>query len=166
MKRIIAFFAVLMLSASLLACDEVLAEKQFTSGNITITLDESFEEKSVERADASFISEELCVYYIYDANKYFGRRIDTMERYRDIVAKSQGVRKDEVIEDGKLVYMVYEDEVLLSKYNVVAFLFEVDGEFSRVEFVCESAQLEERMPQILERARSIKISKSANNTVE
>ena len=161
MKRYIAIFAALLLAVSLLGCDSEPAPKQFESGNIKITLNESFNEERIDRGEAAFVSAELCVYYMYDGAKFYGRRIETFERYCELVAKNSGVQKSEVVKENDLVYLVFDTEVLASEYSVVTFLFEVEGEFSRIEFVCEEAQLEKRMPEILEYASSITVNKKA-----
>lgn len=161
MKRYIAVFAALLLALSLLGCEGQIAPKQFESGNIKITLNEGFSEERTDSAEAAFVSAELCVYYMYDGIKYYGRRIETFERYCELVAKNNGLHKSEVVKENDLTYLVFDDEVLASEYSVVEFLFETDGEFSRVRFVCEAAQLEKRMPEILEYAKTITVNKKA-----
>ena len=161
MKRYIAIFAALLLAVSLLACDSKPAPKQFESENIKITLNEGFNEERTDAGEVAFVSAELCVYYTYDGIKYYGRRIETFERYCELVAKNNGMHKSEVVKENDLTYLVYDDEVLASEYSVVTFLFENDGEFSRFRFVCEAAQLEKRMPEILEYASSITVNKKA-----
>ncbi len=161
MKRYIAVFAALLLALSLLGCEGQVAPKQFESGNIKITLNEGFSEERTDSAEAAFVSAELCVYYMYDGIKYYGRRIETFERYCELVAKNNGLHKSDAAKENGLTYLVFDDEVLTSEYSVVEFLFETDGEFSRVRFVCEAAQLEKRMPEILEYAKTITVNKKA-----
>lgn len=161
MKRYIAILAVLLLAVSFLGCDSEPAVKQFESENIKITLNEGFNEERTDAGEVAFVSAELCVYYRYDGIKFYGRRIETFERYCDLVAKNHGVHKSDVVKEKDLTYFVFDDELLTSEYSIATFLFEVEGEFSRFEFVCETGQLEERMPEIIEYASSITVNKKA-----
>ena len=122
--------------------------------------------ENIDRGDAAFVSPRLCVYYINDENKYQGKHIENFDKYCELVAKMNALTKADVVTDGKLVYLVYDDEVVLSEYMVVTFLFEVGGEFSRVEFVCESAQLEERMADIIAYARTITIKANTQESTD
>lgn len=163
--KIAVLLSLLLVVATLFSsCAEESAQKQFTSGNFSITLDECFDMENIDRGDAAFVSPRLCIYYINDKNKYLGRHIENFDKYCELVAEMNSLAKGDVVTDGELVYVVYDDKVITSEYKVATFLFEVGGEFSRVEFVCEAAQLEARMEQILSYARTITIKENTQDS--
>ena len=147
-----------LLSFTLCGCFE--NPKNFTEGELTITLTDEFVKSSVKNFDVYISSEAVAFSAVKeDASslEYAGYEINSLTDYSHEILALNGVSQSDLVKRGSYNYFVNESKVSNTSYTYVHCMFQTANAYWICEFVCKSGDYDRYSEKILQWADSIQI---------
>jgi len=159
MKKILHISIFVCLTLTLISCDFSQTEpKEFSGSGITITLDDSFQEKNtmivtfyLESFDYIFTGERE------EKSLFVGSDIDNLEEYADAVLEYSGNNDIEVLEseDGSYLYAYYTAVVDEDEFGYMLVCMESNDYYYVMNFACFEDELEDNKERFFDWADTI-----------
>ncbi len=155
----------LILSLMVVLCALVLAgcsddPKNFTSGDLTVTLTQGFKEGKLNEFDAYYSSSTVSFTAkkeTFDSLERAGYEINSLNDYALEIAESNQVSRDKLLQRGNYIYFTSEGSNGGAKYTYVHCLFKGGTAYWICEFVCKSTDYAKLKDRILGWADTIVI---------
>ncbi len=159
-KRKQSILALLIALCTVLLCACSSDPKNFTVGDITITLTKAFKENKMNEFDAYITSSSVS----FTAKKetinsleHAGYEINSLDDYALEIVEANQKSKNDLKKRGNYIYFLSEGTKSGAKYTYVHCLFKGSGEYWICEFVCKSSDYSKLESNILGWADTIVI---------
>ena len=132
--------------------------KNFTVGNMTITLTKAFKENKMNEFDAYITSSSVSFTAkkeSMDSLEHAGYEINTLSDYAQELVEANSKSKDDLVKRGNYIYFISEGTKSGAKYTYMHCLFKGNSEYWICEFVCKSSDYSKLKDSILGWADSI-----------
>ena len=161
MKKVLSLALVLILMLSLVSCAP--KSKEFSKEGMTITLTNSFWEKSVDGYTICYDSRNDAVFVLKEAFSLLDGAEDlTLDEYAEMVRKNNASRSpSEIKKEEGLTIMEY---TFLNESNGITYaylttMFKTSDAFWLIQFTCEKSDYDTRRASYIEWAKSVKFDK-------
>ena len=136
--------------------------KQFTYGEMSITLTDDFIESEYEKNDFMYESRNIAVFGLReDFNAAEGFGDNTLEQYANIVLQNNEHTSHKITSLDNCVYYYYDFEVPDAKdtFRYFTFMYKSDKAFWLIQFAVSVDNVDSYEPQIMQWAKSVEFSK-------
>ena len=155
------FFLILVLIGMLTALSGCSSDpKNFTCGDLTITLTEGFKEETHSGFDAYYSSDNVLFSAIEETEEelqYAGYEITNLKGYCLEIMNQNNVAQSELTERGNYYYFTQTAVKSGAKYTYVHCMFEGHNSYWICEFVCKTKDYDKYEEKIFKWADSITI---------
>lgn len=136
--------------------------KNFTHGDLTITLTDEFEEKTMDMFDAYYTAEHVAFTAREETDEvleYAGYEINTLKDYCHEIVVLNGVNPSDLIQRGDYYYFTNTKTVSGANYTYIHCMFEGSNSYWICEFTCKTKDYDKYKDDIFKWADSITIKK-------
>lgn len=158
-KKLIIMISVMVFClTSLTACSS--DPKNFTYGNLTVTLNKSFKEESNSKFDLYASSDNVIFSVVEESEEnleYSGYAISNLKGYCDEILTLNNVSKDKLIQRNNYYYFVNKKTISGASYTYVHCMYYGSGSYWICEFVCKTKDYDNFKDRIFKWADSVTI---------
>ncbi len=162
MKKLIALLMAVLMLASLAACGAP-KEKEFTNSGLTITLNDSFTEKSYEGYTVCYDSKNVAVFVLKEGFSLLaGLENYTLKQYADLVFAANSARNPSAITEVEglttfeYTFLNTEDN---TTYKYFTTMFKGDDAFWTIQFCCAADKYNTYKADFIKYAHSVDVTK-------
>lgn len=149
---------VIGVASALIPIFDAPAEKEFTTGEFSITLNDSFFEESQDSYEAVYTSNDIAVFALKETFADYEELTDlTVDEYMDAVIKVNGADAEVKHKDG-LAYYEYDGVSDQNyKFHYVAFSYKADDGFWLIQFAVSEDMFSEYEDSVFTYAKSVSV---------
>lgn len=136
--------------------------ENYTIGELTITLNKGFEEKSSSSFDLYLVSDDIIFSAVNETQsdvEYSGYEINSLKDYSSEIAELNNVSTSSLKQRGEYYYFINSETNSGADYTYVHCMLEGKGSYWICEFVCKTKNYDRFKSAIFEWADSIVIDK-------